>query len=1089
MRSIRWKSVVLALVLWQTGSTASIVGDAYAQFLGQQSLSQSSYVIDQSGQLWAWGANSDGQLGVGDRTNRNTPTLVPLPAGASKWVLVAGGANFAIAVADSDKLYAWGLNDKGQTGNGVDEGLYVIPTRIQNPSGTTTWKWVSAGAAHCEALTTDGRLFAWGDNTQGELGAGTTGFVIAPQEVQFPTGVGAWADVAAGPGYTLMIAQDGSLYGCGVDSLGTFEPREGPIQATMPGTYRAFSPLPCLGASYRLESKIDQNNDVSGVPLYQDPIFYISPDDGFIEQIASVADGGYHTLILSMEGAVAATGETTYGQLGLDTTNPNFNSGIVSFPSSVFQVVAIAAGLRHSLAIGDDGWLYSWGDDSLGELGIGAAPNQSAPVRVMKVCPPVSLSGSLSVPTDFFNPYSIKLSVQNASSSSPLTDVDAFLVPGSPLAYVDSTPDEHIPAPINLHGNSSAVWDGALGQPVFDSLYPTYFAYVRAAGSAPLLVFADIVPVVSGPWKVCDAANVTDSLTGIPLTGADLVNPGAPFGMIYSGPPFDSNKMVSNTDGIFSLCFKGPVTAFPVCMGMPSLLTGYPFNLMKENYRTTRNSFSEPIPMNVSFVLGPSEIQGTFAAPAPPFVADSIQKVYYPDSLIGYALSRNVIFRTMDSGISWSALYEADADLHDVKFRDPAHGYVVGDGGEILSTTDSGDIWQITHVGTRSLRALSIIDADDAWAVGDNGTLLEKSGDTWSAEPSLSTYNLTSIHFFDPEHGVIGANGVYYLYNSGTWVRHTINANVTAVYYTAPGQIFFAGENGKIIGYNDTDLGCGGAPIVDSTYTTQTINSLYFLNTNVGYATGDSGASFVTYDAGTSWASMAEFPNSATSMNFFSLAGHGVTDNGVLNYDGEPSTVNSIVRGRITFGNPSEPIMGAVVNRIFVAVVNDTDTVSAYIDNAYTNDQGNFVFTNIDGIFPYEYQINFTDSGIAKSKIFSNVRGRNHEIITLNYNDYAPPAQDTILQDVNSSSQAVLSLTVGALQSFALISFSIPADGPVRLTMQDILGRTVRTISDGFHAQGSSESNVSLDGLSVGAYYVRLETADGSVTKKLVVIR
>ncbi len=493
-----------------------------AQFLGQQSLSESSYVIDQSGQLWAWGANFYGQLGVGDRTNRNTPTLVSLPEGASKWVLVAGGANFAIAVADGDKLYAWGLNDKGQTGNGVSEDLYVVPTRIQNPNGTSTWKWVSAGAAHCEALTTDGRLFAWGDNTEGELGVGTTEFVVTPQEVQFPTGVGAWADVAAGPGYTLMIAEDGTLYGCGIDSMGTFEPREGPIQATMTGTFRSVSPLPCLSASYQLESRIDQNNYGSGIPLSQDPIFYISPDGGMIEQVASVADGGYHTLILSMDGTVAADGDNTHGQLGINKTDPNLRSGIVDFPSSVLQIVAVAAGLRHSLAIGDDGWLYSWGDDSLGELGIGASPNKIAPVRVMKVCPPISLSGSLTVPSDFFNPYSITLSVQNTSSASPLTDADAFLVVGSPLAYGDSTPDENVPAAINLHGNDSAVWDGALGQPVFDSLYPTYFAYVRAAGSAPLLVYTDIFPVVSGPWKVCDAANVTDSLTGFPIAGADL---------------------------------------------------------------------------------------------------------------------------------------------------------------------------------------------------------------------------------------------------------------------------------------------------------------------------------------------------------------------------------------------------------------------------------------------------------------------------------------------------------------------------------------------------------------------------------------
>ncbi len=68
----------------------------------------------------------------------------------------------------------------------------------------------------------------------------------------------------------------------------------------------------------------------------------------------------------------------------------------MSCPSGVTQFVAIAAGLKHSLAIGNDGWLYAWGDDSRGELGIGADSNQSLPVKVLKVCAPLSMSASLS---------------------------------------------------------------------------------------------------------------------------------------------------------------------------------------------------------------------------------------------------------------------------------------------------------------------------------------------------------------------------------------------------------------------------------------------------------------------------------------------------------------------------------------------------------------------------------------------------------------------------------------------------------------------------------------------------------------------
>ena len=1074
------KSIFVLFLLFSVNFAAE------AQFLGQQSLSQSSYVIDQTGQLWAWGDNFYGQLGVGDRTNRNTPTLVPIPAGASKWVLVAAGPDFAIAVADSDKLYTWGVNDNGQIGNGIAGGLYAIPTRIPNPQNVTSWKWVSAGAQHCEALTMDGRLFAWGDNTLGELGIGNTGYAITPQQVQFPTGVTAWADVAAGPGYTLMLSQDGLLYGCGKDSLGTFTPWEGPVLAQV-DTFRAYSPLPCLAASYRLESRIDQNNDIQGVFSNQEPLFFISPAGGCIEQVAAVADGGWHTLVLSMDGRIAASGENNYGQITITRYGnqlDTFKSVIVPFPTGVTQFVGVAAGLNHSLAIGNDGWLYAWGRNNVGELGIGAMPDQGQPVKVLQVCPPLSMSGSLTVPSNFFKPYSIKLSVKNKSTTLPLTNADAFLVLGSPLSYMDSVPDQSLPSPISPNATNTATWDGGLSQIVYDSLSPTYFAYVRATGSAPLLVYVNIIPIIAGPWRICDVANVLDSLTHAPITGADLVFPGPPQGNVFSESPFDSNKMVSNEDGIFSLCLRGPVYCPPYPLPL-YIVTEYPINLMKENYRPTINSLTEPIPIHITFILGPSDIQGTFATPTPTFIADSIVKVYYPDSLIGYAISRRVIFRTLDSGIDWSAMYVAGADLHDVKFRDPAHGWVVGDDGTILNTTDSGETWQTTQVGTPNLHALSIIDADTAWAVGDSGTIAKRSGNTWTVIPALAKSNLTSIHFLDPEHGVVGGNGMYYLYDSGIWIRHAISANLRSVYYVAPGQIFFAGSNGNIIDYNDTAF----YPIItDSTYTTQTINSLYFLNPNVGYAAGDSGASFVTYDGGTSWATMTEFPHSASCMNFFSLAGHGVSDNAVLNYTGEPSTQASIVRGRITFGDPPEPILGAEVDRWFVAV-DTADTVYAMMDNAFTNDQGNFAFTGIDAIFSYEYRVHFTDSGIAKTKIFYAVRGQNQKIITLNYNDYSPPLPDTILADVNTTSNAVLSLGVNSSGSVAQISYTIPSDGPARLIIQDILGRTVRTIINGFTPSGSRETDVSFDGLPAGAYYVTLQSGNGSITKKLIVLR
>ncbi|HEY3875366.1 MAG TPA: hypothetical protein VGM92_07800, partial [Candidatus Kapabacteria bacterium] len=284
----------------------------HAQFLGQQSLSESSYVIDQSGNLWVWGRNDESQLGVGDRVDHTTPVMVPVPVGATRWTLVAGGANFALAVADSDKLYSWGVNDHGQLGIGNAGGDYGGPMRIPNPANVTAWKWITAGASHSVALSSDGQLFAWGDNSKGELGVGNVKFLTTPQSIEVPTGVPGWADVAAGPWYTVMLSTQGVLYGCGVDSEHTFTPFSTAPQIAQIDTFRAFSPLPCLAASNEWELRIDQ--------VYYSPIswraFEITPDHGSGRDLASVAAGGWHNVFVDMYGAIACAGDDTHGQVG-----------------------------------------------------------------------------------------------------------------------------------------------------------------------------------------------------------------------------------------------------------------------------------------------------------------------------------------------------------------------------------------------------------------------------------------------------------------------------------------------------------------------------------------------------------------------------------------------------------------------------------------------------------------------------------------------------------------------------------------------------------------------------------------------------
>jgi hypothetical protein len=103
-----------------------------------------------------------------------SPTFVeiPVPTGATAWTNITAGAHHILALANDGNLYAWGDNEVGQLGLG--NGFYYTnaPQLVALPPGKTGWKLVSAGGYHSMATTTDGQLFVWGDNNYGELGLG-----------------------------------------------------------------------------------------------------------------------------------------------------------------------------------------------------------------------------------------------------------------------------------------------------------------------------------------------------------------------------------------------------------------------------------------------------------------------------------------------------------------------------------------------------------------------------------------------------------------------------------------------------------------------------------------------------------------------------------------------------------------------------------------------------------------------------------------------------------------------------------------------------------------------------------------------------
>ena len=195
-----------------------------------------SMVIGSDGKLYAWGDNYYGQLGNGTTVTATTPVAVSLPAGVTPTVLTAGGAH-SMAIGSDGKLYAWGDNEYGQLGNGTTTTSHT-PVAVSLPADVTPIA-VVAGELHNLAIGSDGKLYAWGYNGHGELGNGTTTQSTTPLVVSLPNGITPIA-IAAGYQHSLAEGSDGKLYAWGNNAdgeqgNGTTTQSNTPMLVSLPG--------------------------------------------------------------------------------------------------------------------------------------------------------------------------------------------------------------------------------------------------------------------------------------------------------------------------------------------------------------------------------------------------------------------------------------------------------------------------------------------------------------------------------------------------------------------------------------------------------------------------------------------------------------------------------------------------------------------------------------------------------------------------------------------------------------------------------------------------------------------------------------
>ena len=166
--------------------------------------------------VWAIGVNAMGQLGTGNTTNSTTPVQV---AGLSNVARIAAGEEFSLALKEDGTIWAWGINFNGQLGPaGGNTDFSPHPNAVQVtglPGGMTN---IAGGNTFCLALASDGTIWSWGNNSSSQLGHGSGSFVT-PTPGQIPN-FGNVISISAGLHHSVALKSDGSVWGWGLNSEG-----------------------------------------------------------------------------------------------------------------------------------------------------------------------------------------------------------------------------------------------------------------------------------------------------------------------------------------------------------------------------------------------------------------------------------------------------------------------------------------------------------------------------------------------------------------------------------------------------------------------------------------------------------------------------------------------------------------------------------------------------------------------------------------------------------------------------------------------------------------------------------------------------